>query len=284
MNWFDAVCHGFSAVVAGRILDLRCEHRTFRLAGYRAGADRIPGARRLEFRNALSRVESARCAAPIFAMPKRKRFSAVLAASCVGHRGLPGAERHVRRFPDRAAARDLQCRVHRHGQRAAHARTIRVWPIFAPMWMMFLSCIVASSGSAGGGIKMIRTLVLSKQAHRELNLLVHPNMVRPLKVGGMRDRQPGGVRGARVRLPLFHEHRHAGFRSARERPRLHDLALVRHCLHQQCRDRDSALWGPRTTTGASAASRPGYAPPPCCLGRLEIFTLLVLFTPTFWRK
>ena len=42
------------------------------------------------------------------------------------------------------------------------------WPIFAPMWMMFLSCIVASSGSTGGGIKMIRTLVLAKQAHREL--------------------------------------------------------------------------------------------------------------------
>src|SRR5258706_14260170 len=31
---------------------------------------------------------------------------------------------------------------------------------------------------------MIRTMVLAKQAHRELNQLVHPNMVRPLKVGG----------------------------------------------------------------------------------------------------
>ena len=31
---------------------------------------------------------------------------------------------------------------------------------------------------------MIRTLVLAKQANRELNQLVHPNMVRPLKVGG----------------------------------------------------------------------------------------------------
>jgi len=32
--------------------------------------------------------------------------------------------------------------------------------------MMFLSCIVASSGSTGGGIKMIRTLILAKQANR----------------------------------------------------------------------------------------------------------------------
>ena len=65
-----------------------------------------------------------------------------------------------------------------------HTQDYSRWPIFAPMWMMFLSCIVASSGSTGGGIKMIRTLVLAKQAHRELNQLVHPNMVRPLKVGG----------------------------------------------------------------------------------------------------
>ena len=34
------------------------------------------------------------------------------------------------------------------------------WPIFAPMWMLFLSCISVSSGSTGGGIKMIRTLIL----------------------------------------------------------------------------------------------------------------------------
>ncbi|TXG93796.1 MAG: TrkH family potassium uptake protein, partial [Zoogloea sp.] len=35
------------------------------------------------------------------------------------------------------------------------------WPIFAPLWMLFLSCITASSGSTGGGIKMIRTLILA---------------------------------------------------------------------------------------------------------------------------
>jgi trk system potassium uptake protein TrkH len=41
-----------------------------------------------------------------------------------------------------------------------HTQDYSRWPIFAPMWMMFLSCIVASSGSTGGGIKMIRTLWL----------------------------------------------------------------------------------------------------------------------------
>src|SRR5574340_1194136 len=45
-------------------------------------------------------------------------------------------------------------------------------PIFAPLWMMFLTAIAASSGSTGGGIKMIRTLVLFKQAGREFTKLL----------------------------------------------------------------------------------------------------------------
>jgi len=58
------------------------------------------------------------------------------------------------------------------------------WPIFAPMWMLFLSCITASSGSTGGGIKMIRTLILFKQAGREFVKLLHPAAVNPMKIGG----------------------------------------------------------------------------------------------------
>ncbi|MDH4283878.1 MAG: TrkH family potassium uptake protein, partial [Gallionellaceae bacterium] len=58
------------------------------------------------------------------------------------------------------------------------------WPIFAPLWMMFIGCIAASSGSTGGGIKMIRTLVLTKQAGREFLSLLHPSAVNPMKIGG----------------------------------------------------------------------------------------------------
>ena len=47
-----------------------------------------------------------------------------------------------------------------------------------------LSCYFANSGSTGGGIKMFRTLVLFKQAGRELMLLVHPQAVQPVRVGG----------------------------------------------------------------------------------------------------
>jgi trk system potassium uptake protein TrkH len=51
------------------------------------------------------------------------------------------------------------------------------------MWMLFLSCLSASSGSTGGGIRMIRTIILMKQARLEMFRFIHPFAVRPLKIG-----------------------------------------------------------------------------------------------------
>ena len=59
-----------------------------------------------------------------------------------------------------------------------------LWPPFAPVWMLFLSSIVCSTGSTGGGIKMFRTLLLARQALREMKLLVHPSAVIPVRIGG----------------------------------------------------------------------------------------------------
>ena len=49
-----------------------------------------------------------------------------------------------------------------------------LWPIFAPLWMLFLSSFVTSAGSTGGGIKMMRALLLYKQVFRELVRAMHP--------------------------------------------------------------------------------------------------------------
>ncbi len=59
-----------------------------------------------------------------------------------------------------------------------------LWPIFASMWMLFLSCVVCSSGSTGGGIKLFRALIMIKQFFREIFVLVHPAAVAPLKIAG----------------------------------------------------------------------------------------------------
>jgi trk system potassium uptake protein TrkH len=60
------------------------------------------------------------------------------------------------------------------------------WPLFAPLWMIFLACVASSAGSTGGGIKMVRALILLKQAARELKRLVHPHAVFPLSINGSR--------------------------------------------------------------------------------------------------
>ncbi|HEU0196549.1 MAG TPA: potassium transporter TrkG [Nevskiaceae bacterium] len=57
------------------------------------------------------------------------------------------------------------------------------WPMVAGLWMLMLGCLTATAGSAGGGLKMIRTLIFFKQSGREIRRLVHPNAVTVLKVG-----------------------------------------------------------------------------------------------------
>lgn len=58
------------------------------------------------------------------------------------------------------------------------------WPIFVSMWLLLLCAISSSAGSTGGGVKMIRVLVLVRQAHRELKRIVHPRAVAPIRISG----------------------------------------------------------------------------------------------------
>ena len=58
------------------------------------------------------------------------------------------------------------------------------WPQFAPLFMVLLSAFCTCSLSAGGGIKMMRALVLFQTAFRELLRMVHPRATMPVKLGG----------------------------------------------------------------------------------------------------
>jgi trk system potassium uptake protein len=58
------------------------------------------------------------------------------------------------------------------------------WPMFAPLLMILLGCFATCAGSTGGGIKMIRLLLLLKQSKRELVRIVHPNVVNPVTIAG----------------------------------------------------------------------------------------------------
>jgi trk system potassium uptake protein TrkH len=57
------------------------------------------------------------------------------------------------------------------------------WPMFAPIFMLFLCGFATCAGSTGGGIKLVRALLLLKQARVELIHVVHPRAVVPLHLG-----------------------------------------------------------------------------------------------------
>jgi len=157
------------------------------------------------------------------------------------------------------------------------------WPIFAPLWMMFLTAIAASSGSTGGGIKMIRTLVLVKQAGREFVKLLHPSAVNPMKIGGsvIPNSVVFSVLGfiflyfmTIVTLTFVLLISGMDFISALTAV----LASINNC-------------GPGLGTVGPASNYTGltdFQTWVCTfgmlVGRLEIFTVLILFTPQFWRR
>ncbi len=58
------------------------------------------------------------------------------------------------------------------------------WPAFSALLMMLLGCFATCAGSTGGGIKMVRMLLLIKQSTRELVRIVHPAVVNPVVLGG----------------------------------------------------------------------------------------------------
>jgi len=155
------------------------------------------------------------------------------------------------------------------------------WPSFLPVLLIYVSFMGGCSGSTGGGMKVIRVLLLFKQGSRELKRLVHPAGEFLVKVG----RKPvpdkiieavWGFFAAYFALTL-----------------LMILLLMATGL-----DQDTAFSAVAATLnnmgpglGEVALNYAGISDfakwvlvMAMLLGRLEIFTLLVLFTPEFWRK
>ncbi len=123
------------------------------------------------------------------------------------------------------------------------------WPMFAPMVILMLSCYCANTGSTGGGIKMFRTLVLFRQAQRELFLLVHPQAVTPVKIGGQVVANKIVFAVLAFVVLYFGTVVTLTFMLLASGTGLHQLVLGGHRLHQQR--------GPGTRRGRSGQQLPG---------------------------
>jgi trk system potassium uptake protein len=157
------------------------------------------------------------------------------------------------------------------------------WPAFLPVWLIFLSCITCSTGSTGGGIKMFRTLLLVRQARRELKLLVHPSAVIPIRIGGVAvpDRVAYSILAFiflyfGVILVLTFAQLATGL----------DLVSSFSSVVGSINNMGPGLGavGPSTNFSALTDAQTWLCTAAMLIGRLEIFSVLVLFTPGFWRK
>ncbi len=155
------------------------------------------------------------------------------------------------------------------------------WPAFLGILLLFSSFVGGCAGSTGGGIKVIRFLLLIKQGLREIDRLIHPNAQLPVRVGGrsVNHRVVDAVWG-------FFSLYVASFT-------LMYLALAATGLDLTTAFSAVAAsinnLGPGLgEVGAHFADLNSPAKWILCfamlLGRLEIFTLLVLLSPTFWRS
>jgi trk system potassium uptake protein len=281
MNWFDAVCHGFSALALGGFSTYDASIGHFNSLPIEMVLTVFQILAALNFATHYL-AWSQRGVMAYFRDAEAKAILSVLVASCIGislflyskgsYADFPSALRHTT-FNLVSIAVDS----------GLHTQDYSRWPIFAPMWMMFLSCLVASSGSTGGGIKMIRTLVLAKQANRELNQLVHPNMVRPLKVGGIviANRVVFAVL-AFVFLYFMSIVSLIFVQLASGLDFMTSLTAIIACINNA--GPGLGLVGPGSNYGVLSDFQTWVCSAAMLLGRLEVFTILVLFTPTLWRK
>lgn len=155
------------------------------------------------------------------------------------------------------------------------------WPLFAPFMLFMASFIGGCAGSTAGGMKAIRSMLILKQGVRELKRLIHPNGVFPVKVGN----RPVSEKVVESVWGFFSVYIMA-------------YAVVFFGLLATGLDFQttwSAVGSALNNLGpglGDVAQHYGDIPDiakwilcfAMLLGRLEIFTLLVLLTPQYWRS
>ena len=155
------------------------------------------------------------------------------------------------------------------------------WPLFVPIMLLIAAFIGACAGSTGGGIKVIRALILIRQGSSEITKLIHPNAVVTIKFGrkSLDPRVSESVWGffavyvATFLIILM-------FLLSQSNDFLTAFSAVGATLNNLGPGLGSVSENYKEITDGSKLAL-------CIamlLGRLEIFTLLLLFTPAFWRN
>ncbi|NIR27976.1 MAG: potassium transporter [Gammaproteobacteria bacterium] len=155
------------------------------------------------------------------------------------------------------------------------------WPSFLPVLLLFASFVGGCAGSTGGGLKVIRVLLLFRQGLREIMRLIHPNAQVPVKVGAavMPYRVVDAVWGffatyvATFTIMLL-------ALMATGLDQVTAFSAVAACMNNL----GPGLGAVAAHYGDISALAKGILAFAMVLGRLEVFTFLVILSPAFWRS
>ena len=157
---------------------------------------------------------------------------------------------------------------------------VYLWPGTLPLLLILISGLGGCAGATTGGFKIIRVYLLTKQGVRELQRLVHPRAVVPLKLGGrtLNQEVANAVWGfvslyivCIVVLTLIV----SGIED--------DLVTAVSVVFSAMNNLGPALGEAGANWGGLRDSTKWLMSFAMLLGRLEIFTILVLLTPNYWR-
>jgi trk system potassium uptake protein TrkH len=159
--------------------------------------------------------------------------------------------------------------------------TFHIWPSFLPVLLIFASFMGGCAGSTAGGLKVIRVLLLMKQGYREIIRLVHPSAQVAIKIGGAQlpDRVLEAVWGffaayVAVFVILMLAVMFTGL------DQVTAFSAVAACLNNLGPGLGEAGFNYQ---GINSVAK-WILSLAMLLGRLEVFTVLVVISPAFWRS
>ncbi len=155
------------------------------------------------------------------------------------------------------------------------------WPVFLPVLLIFASFIGGCAGSTGGGIKVVRFLLLFKQGSREIRKLIHPNAIFKIRIGA--NVLPENIIEAvwgffAAYVALFFLFMLVLMADGLDQ--ITAFSAVAACMNNL----GPGLGGVAANYSEISALSKWTLCLAMLFGRLEIFTLLVLFSPDFWRS
>lgn len=280
MGWFDAVCHAMSAFSLGGFSTHDASIAFFDSPAIEAVliAATILGAVNFASHFAMAREKSPK---PYWRDEEARAMLTILAASIAAASVYMWQQGY---YTPLEALRYVGFNFVSIGLANGFANAdFATWPLLVTLWMFFLSNVLANTGSMGGGIKMARALVLAKFSLREVSLLLHPNAVRTVKLNrrSISDRTAMAVMAfifvyfmTVVIFTLGLLASGMDFITA--------LSATIACITNAGPGLGAV--GPADNYGALSGLQKWMCAAVMLLGRLEIFTVFILFTPDYWKK